>query len=127
MRYSPSDELYQTLSGFLLERITDRESAVRVQAAVALARLQGDDEEDTSTTRLLLHLLRHDPSAEVRRAALFNLTASPATLPYILERLQDVDATNRRCVYLGSLKMLADEDHGLGLGEHAGHLGGANL
>ncbi|KAI3620593.1 hypothetical protein CBS9595_002560 [Malassezia furfur] len=104
---------------FLLERITDRESAVRVQAAVALARLQGDDEDDTSTTRLLLHLLRHDPSAEVRRAALFNLTASPATLPYILERLQDVDATNRRCVYLGSLKMLADEEHGLGLGEHA--------
>lgn len=101
----------------MLERITDRESAVRVQAAVALARLQGGDEEsDTSVTRLLLHLLRHDPSAEVRRAALFNIAPSAATLPYILERLQDVDATNRRCVYLGSLKMLCDAEDSVGVG-----------
>ncbi|WFD01441.1 chromosome condensation complex Condensin, subunit G [Malassezia obtusa] len=117
---SIDDELYDTLSSFLLERVTDRESAVRVQAAVALARLQGSDEEDTSTTRLLLHLLRHDPSADVRRAALFNITPTAATLPYLLERLQDVDATNRRCVYLGSLKMLVESHaEGLGLGEHA--------
>ena len=47
-------------------------------------------------------------SADVRRAALFNIAPTPATLPFLLERLQDVDATNRRCVYLGSLKMLLD-------------------
>ncbi|WFD43046.1 chromosome condensation complex Condensin, subunit G [Malassezia psittaci] len=117
---SIDDELYNTLSTLLLERITDRESSVRVQAAVALARLQGSEEDETNTTRLLLHLLRHDPSADVRRAALFNLAPSPATLSYILERLQDVDPTNRRCVYLGPLKQLTDGETGsIGLGEHA--------
>ena len=92
-----------------MERLTDRESGVRVQAIVALARLQSDEEgTDQQTLRLLLHRLRHDASAEVRRAALFNITPTTATLPYLLERLQDVDTTNRRCVYLGSLKMLVD-------------------
>lgn len=93
----------------LMERLTDRESSVRVQAVIALARLQTDEDgTDEHTLRLLLHLLRHDMSADVRRAALFNIAPTPATLPFLLERLQDVDATNRRCVYLGSLKMLLD-------------------
>ncbi|WFD32261.1 chromosome condensation complex Condensin, subunit G [Malassezia sp. CBS 17886] len=113
-----SDDLFETLSALLVERVADREASVRVQAVVALARLQAGDGdegaargaggEDAGATRLLLHVLRHDASAEVRRAALFNITPTAATLPYVLERLQDVDATNRRCVYLGSLAMLLD-------------------
>lgn len=92
-----------------MERLADREAAVRVQAVVALARLQSEDDgTSTRTLRLLLHMLRHDTSAEVRRAALFHIPPTPATLPYLLERLQDVDAANRRCVYLGSLPMLLD-------------------
>ena len=31
------------------------------------------------------------------------MTPTARTLPFILERLRDVDAINRRCVYLGSL------------------------
>lgn len=61
-------------------RARDRESSVRVQAIVALAKLQsGDDEEeagaqsegegseagasDKDITGVLLEILRHDPSA----------------------------------------------------------------
>ena len=50
----------------LMERLTDRESSVRVQAVIALARLQTDEDgTDEHTLRLLLHLLRHDMSADV--------------------------------------------------------------
>lgn len=93
----------------LMERLTDKEPSVRVQAIMALARLQTDEDgTDEHTLRLLLHILRHDTSAEVRRAALFHITPTAQTLPYLLERLQDVDAANRRSVYLGSLKVLLD-------------------
>lgn len=106
---SLDDDLYETLVSMLMQRLVDKESAVRVQAVVALARLQcSEDGTDERTLRLLLHLLRHDTSADVRRAALFNIPPSAVTLPYLLERLLDVDATNRRCVYLGSLKALLD-------------------
>ncbi len=106
-----SDDLFETLKASLLERINDKEPSVRVQAIVALAKLQpspADDaeEEGDEVNETLLWILRNDSSAEVRRAALFNLSLSEANLPYILERLRDVDVINRRCVFLGSLAML---------------------
>lgn len=106
------DDLFEALKGALLVRAKDRESSVRVQAVVALAKLQGaegddgddiDDGDATNITSVLLRVLQYDPSAEVRRAALFNLPTSQKTLPFILERLRDVDTVNRRCLYLGSL------------------------
>ena len=85
------DDTYDTLASFLLERLADREAGVRVQAVVALARLQSDEDGvDERTTRLLLHLLRHDASAEVRRAALFNiclLYTSPSPRDATLSRM----------------------------------------
>lgn len=115
---SMDDDLYQVLLEALLVRIRDKEVPVRVQAVIALSKLQsGDDDEEEDVTVLqddeddevkgirahLLSILRTDPSAEARRAALFNLPINDSTLPYILERLRDTDAINRRCVYLGSL------------------------
>ncbi|WFD36640.1 chromosome condensation complex Condensin, subunit G [Malassezia cuniculi] len=102
------DDVYEMLSGFLQERVADKEASVRVQAVVALARLQME-EDSAGTTAMLLHVMRHDPSADVRRAALLNVPLTPQNLPHLLERLQDVDAANRRCVYLGVLKTLLDE------------------
>lgn len=110
---SIDDDLYETLKAALLLRASDKEASVRVQAIVALAKLQGgeededgmdlDDDSRLDIPAILVRLLRHDPSAEVRRAALFNLAPNEQTLPYILERLRDVDTINRRCLYLGSL------------------------
>lgn len=93
----------------LLARARDKESAVRIQAALGLAKLQsGEDEDDLeegqeSLAEVLLDLLRYDPAGEVRRAALYNLPRTPATLAVILARTRDVDPILRRTVYQGSL------------------------
>jgi condensin complex subunit 3 len=53
----------------LLDRARDKEAAVRVQAALGLAKLQsGEDEDDLedgeeSLADILLDLLRYDPAA----------------------------------------------------------------
>lgn len=104
------EDLFETLQNALIKRIRDRESNVRVQAVIALSRFQAppEDEEDdeesedesaTKVTEVLLHLLSHDPSPEVRRAVLHNLTQARATLPFLLERARDLDPILRRQIY----------------------------
>lgn len=46
--------------------------------------------------------------SEVRRVVLFNLELNAATIPRILERARDVDAINRRVVYLKPMAELED-------------------
>ena len=63
-----SDDMYVVLRKSLLDRSGDKEAAVRVQAALGLAKLQsGEDEEDLdegeeSLGEVLLNLLRYDPA-----------------------------------------------------------------
>ncbi|KAJ2781905.1 chromosome condensation complex Condensin, subunit G [Coemansia javaensis] len=99
------EDLYFELVRRLKERIRDKEAAIRTHAAIALSKLQsGEDEDDGGSggevTDALLGLLQNDPSAEVRRAVLLNVAKTPATLPLVLERARDVDATNRKCLFL---------------------------
>lgn len=111
------DDGYQRLKHALLERVFDKESSVRVQAVVALAKLQeadsveSDDEDDedsddefsesrkTKVADVLIDVLEHDAAAEVRRAALFNLIPTQASLHALATRTLDVDITNRRVAY----------------------------
>jgi condensin complex subunit 3 len=64
-----SDEMYVLLRKSLLERSRDKETAVRVQATLGLAKLQsGEDEDDLedgqqSLGEVLLDILRYDPAA----------------------------------------------------------------
>ena len=102
------ESLYRTLKSFLLERTRDKESPVRVQAVIALATLvsneddaEEQDEDCEQIRQALIETLRFDSSAEVRRAALFNLTPNRENSSLLLERLRDIDPVNRRCVYLG--------------------------
>ncbi|EIW69906.1 hypothetical protein TREMEDRAFT_30304 [Tremella mesenterica DSM 1558] len=110
------DDVYVLLRKSLLDRSRDKEAAVRVQAALGLAKLQsGEDEADLEDGdeplgEVLLDLLRYDPAAEVRRAALYNLPRTPALLPYILARARDVDPLLRKIVYHGSLSHAALPD-----------------
>ncbi|WRT70673.1 uncharacterized protein IL334_007671 [Kwoniella shivajii] len=110
------DDLYVVLRESLLDRSRDKEAAVRVQAALGLAKLQSGEDEDEleegqeSLGEVLLDLLRFDPAAEVRRAALYNLPRTPTTLPHILARTRDVDPILRRTVYAGSLSASALPD-----------------
>lgn len=107
------EELFDGLQKALIKRVRDRESSVRVQAIIALSRLQvpsdedlgdeSDHENSTKVTEILLHVLSHDPSAEVRRAVLHNLSQSTATLPFILERARDLDPILRRQIYINIL------------------------
>lgn len=46
--------------------------------------------------------------SEVRRAVLFNLEQTRATILFIIERARDVDAINRRCVYSRSMNEIGD-------------------
>ena len=64
-----SDDMYVVLRKSLLDRSRDKETAVRVQAALGLAKLQsGEDEDDLedgqeSLNEVLLDMLRYDPAA----------------------------------------------------------------
>ena len=61
--------MYVLLRELLLERSKDKEAAVRVQAALGLAKLQsGEDEDDLEEGQeplsdVLLYMLRYDPAA----------------------------------------------------------------
>ncbi|WVO20456.1 uncharacterized protein IAS62_001753 [Cryptococcus decagattii] len=110
------DDLYILLRKSLLDRSKDREASVRVQAALGLSKLQsGEEEEDLEEGQeplvdVLLDLLRYDPAAEVRRAALYNFPRTPASLPHILARTRDVDPIIRRTVFAGVLSIEALPD-----------------
>ncbi|KIO22870.1 hypothetical protein M407DRAFT_15642 [Tulasnella calospora MUT 4182] len=98
------EDLYLALRSALLERIRDKEAPARVQAVIALAKLQGDnpeemEEDEQSVSEVLVDVLQHDPSPEVRRAALLNIAASKVTLDSILSRTRDQDTTIRKLLY----------------------------
>ncbi|KAJ1648373.1 chromosome condensation complex Condensin, subunit G [Coemansia erecta] len=92
------EDLYFELIRKLIERVRDKESSIRVHAAIALTRLQSNDDVEVNET--LVNLMQNDPSAEVRRAVLLNIEKNASTLPFVLERARDVDATNRKCVFV---------------------------
>ncbi|KAI5451535.1 chromosome condensation complex Condensin, subunit G [Naganishia albida] len=110
------DDLYVLLRSTLLDRARDKETPVRIQAALGLAKLRGAEdpedleEDEENLDEVLLDLLRFDSAPEVRRAALYNLSRTPATVPHILARTRDSDATLRRIVYLGPLSTQALPD-----------------
>lgn len=115
---SIDDELYHAIRQVLLKRIRDKESSVRVQAVIGLARLTGNEDEeegpdDNSTALLekLIEIMQNDTSADVRKSLLSNLPLSQVTLPYLLERARDLDAPTRRTLYSRLLPTLGDFRH----------------
>lgn len=65
-----SDEVFQKLREGLIERAMDKESFVRVQAVIGLAKLQGaegegaeEEDDESNATNILLDVLEHDPAA----------------------------------------------------------------
>ncbi|KAF2754746.1 hypothetical protein EJ05DRAFT_443134 [Pseudovirgaria hyperparasitica] len=114
---SVDNDLFQHLRLGLLKRLRDKESSVRVQAAIGLCRLADDtdedDEDDDSDDGLaggildkLLDVLQNDPSAEVRRKLLLNLPISQSTLYHLLERARDMDYATRKAEYARFLPQL---------------------
>ncbi|KAI9886999.1 MAG: hypothetical protein M1823_001215 [Watsoniomyces obsoletus] len=125
---SIDDDLFQSLRLGLLKRLRDKESMVRVQAVLGLGRLAGNEAEDDPNEdesdldnndydskggllERLLKVLSNDPSADVRRSLLLNLPLTPMTLPSLLERARDQDASTRRALYSRLLPALGDFRH----------------
>ncbi|ORX63182.1 hypothetical protein DM01DRAFT_1331258 [Hesseltinella vesiculosa] len=108
------EDLYQQLKMVLFERVRDKEPSVRIQAANALSKLEISDEEpdpfdQMNISQKLIHLLRTDSSAEVRRVVILNLELNPTTLPHLIERARDTDALNRRLVFSHALHEHLDD------------------
>ena len=120
---SLDDEYYNLVKISLIKRMKDKEAMVRVQAALGLGRLAGndvgeeseeddsDDEEAAGLLNKLLLSLQNDPSADVRKSLLLNLPLTPTTLPYLLERARDLDSATRRALYSRLLPALGDFRH----------------
>lgn len=113
---SIDDELFYLIRQGLVRRIHDKESSVRVQAIAGLTRLAGSGSEESGDDapillEKLLEILQNDTSSEVRKTLLLNLPLSKKTLPYLLERSRDTDATIRRTLYARVLPTFGDFRH----------------
>ncbi|THH31051.1 hypothetical protein EUX98_g3136 [Antrodiella citrinella] len=95
------EDLFELLRSILLERLRDKESVVRVQAAISLCKISVADDPDASPSiaHLLIDSLQYDTSPDVRRAVLVTIPPGGNTTEAILTRTRDVDATVRRSVY----------------------------
>lgn len=91
----------------MTERLFDKEASVRVHAIHTMSRLQGlalAEEGGLEVIDILLDLLAHDPSVEVRRVAMSQVDVTPKSLPVILERRHDLDNGIRRLFYAEKMK-----------------------
>ncbi|CAG8582778.1 2255_t:CDS:10, partial [Paraglomus occultum] len=116
---SIDDSLYNKMRKKLTDRIHDKDTGVRVQAVVALSKFQNIDAyiqagcdvgngDNREITDKLLDVLQYDPNAEVRRAVLTHIDYNENTMPKVLERAHDTDATIRKYVFSKSLDELED-------------------
>ncbi|KAG5635107.1 hypothetical protein H0H81_012436 [Sphagnurus paluster] len=99
------EDIYAELRSSLMDRTSDKESSIRVQAVISLSKLSGAEDPSEVTDGgplvldVLLDLLAHDSSPDVRRAILVNVPITQATIPEILARTRDTDTTIRKLVY----------------------------
>ncbi|XP_064782897.1 condensin complex subunit 3-like isoform X1 [Oncorhynchus masou masou] len=80
---------------------------VRVQASLAMARLQEPQNQQCPTVNAYLLILENDSNPEVRRAVLSCIAPSSLTLPKILKRTRDVKESVRKLAY----QVLSDKVH----------------
>ncbi|KAG5363452.1 Condensin complex subunit 3 [Yarrowia sp. B02] len=109
------DDLFEDLRDSMFARSYDKDASTRLKAVLALCRIQSSSEEgeedsaeEKQLQELLLSLIQNDPSADVRRAILFNLKVTKKTLPYLLERARDTNSITRRSVYGRTMKAIGD-------------------
>ncbi|KAF9476968.1 hypothetical protein BDN70DRAFT_811386 [Pholiota conissans] len=104
------EDAYNELRTALMDRLNDKETLIRAHAVIALSKLIGSEDPDEveqgeqTILQTLSEVISTDPAAEVRRAALLNVTLSPETLNAVLSRTRDVDPVTRKLVYTGVLQ-----------------------
>uniref|UniRef100_A0A182JQ35 Nuclear condensin complex subunit 3 C-terminal domain-containing protein n=1 Tax=Anopheles christyi TaxID=43041 RepID=A0A182JQ35_9DIPT len=85
---------------YMLERIRDISQHVRVQAVLALQRLQDPNSPEDPVVRAYVYHLDNDPSPKVRQTIISSLGRNYRLIPYVLERLWDADERVRRHTYM---------------------------
>lgn len=104
-----SEKLYRNLRTGFIARTEDKETPIRVQAVVALGKLCPSDDPEERGEKIedvLLDMLQFDPAGDVRRTALLSVPLVPRTLPTLLTRVRDADATVRRALFTSILTKL---------------------
>ncbi|TNM86102.1 condensin complex subunit 3 [Takifugu flavidus] len=101
------DDLFDQIHQAMLVRVTDKFPNVRIQAALAMTRLQQPKDPDCPTINAYLLILENDSNAEVRRAVLSCIAMSPRTLPKVIKRTRDIKENVRKLAY----QVLADKVH----------------
>ncbi|XP_026059524.1 condensin complex subunit 3-like isoform X3 [Carassius auratus] len=101
------DGLCDRIHEAMLIRVTDKYPNVRIQAALAMARLQDPSNSDCPTIKAYVLLLENDSNPEVRRAVLSCIAPSVSTLTKIYKRTRDVKEKVRKLAY----QVLAEKVH----------------
>ncbi|KFO94700.1 Condensin complex subunit 3, partial [Buceros rhinoceros silvestris] len=101
------DDLFDKINEAMLIRLKDKFSNVRIQAVLALSRLQDPKDENCPVINIYSTLLENDSNSEVRRAVLSCIAPSARTLPKIVGRTMDVKEAVRKLAY----EVLAEKVH----------------
>ncbi|XP_059407809.1 condensin complex subunit 3-like isoform X2 [Carassius carassius] len=101
------DDLWDRIHEAMLIRVTDKYPNVRIQAALAMSRLQDPSNVDCPTIKAYMLLLENDSNPEVRRAVLSCIAPSATTLSKIYKRTRDVKEKVRKLAY----QVLAEKVH----------------
>ncbi|XP_060221341.1 condensin complex subunit 3 [Meriones unguiculatus] len=101
------DDLFDKINKAMLIRLKDKIPNVRIQAVLALSRLQDPKDDDCPVVDAYVTLIENDSNSEVRRAVLSCIAPSAKTLPKIVGRTKDVKDTVRKLAY----QVLAEKVH----------------
>ncbi|POM61082.1 Condensin complex subunit 3, partial [Phytophthora palmivora] len=96
---SIDEELAKPLRETMLRRLKDKLTSVRIQSVYGLQKLQESEEPEGEVTRELRKLLVSDPSKDVRKAALLNLTVSNDMYQDLLVRIRDASEDVRYAAF----------------------------
>ncbi|XP_064142117.1 condensin complex subunit 3 isoform X2 [Loxodonta africana] len=101
------DDLFDKIKEAMLIRLKDKIPNVRIQAVLALSRLQDPKDDDCPVVNAYATLIENDSNPEVRRAVLSYIAPSAKTLPKIVGRTKDVKEAVRKVAY----QVLAEKIH----------------
>ncbi|KAK3911621.1 Condensin complex subunit 3 [Frankliniella fusca] len=99
------DNLCDEISECMMERLQDKAPAVRMQAVLALHRLQDPSDPKCPVMKAFMFHMSSDPSAEVRRAIVTNIAITTASVRCIIDRTHDVKDTVRRTAFITISKL----------------------
>ncbi|XP_008684034.1 condensin complex subunit 3 [Ursus maritimus] len=101
------DDLFDKINEAMLIRLKDKIPNVRIQAVLALSRLQDPKDDECPVVNAYATLIENDSNSEVRRAVLSCIAPSAKTLPQIVGRTKDVKEAVRKLAY----QVLAEKVH----------------